>query len=750
MTTNRRSLTQQTSARACARFASISRRVLLGLALAAASVTVTESSAFAQGGGNQGLVGLLPDEAPYELTEDGMETLVGKWAPVRTKIAGLVEQLHNDDTLNIVGQRRVIEDLKGQVRLLRAGMSQPRNKPILRGLVELHGRLSRRVGLAEAILDAVTISTKPTPTKPSGPLPRQRLAASVGTLHKYLKSFDTGSTWIGYLGIPDVEAAAAKEKPTARDVDVLKAVHKRLVEKNKLEDPAQVNFLGEPQFAAVEKNLGVYLAELSKPRKPSAAPPKPLDDKTRQSLRPHLATLAESIDRFEETASKAAATRARQALQDINKLSPTQYEQLGEALRSHYLGYNLRVVASERLLSRYVSQTRVKKKAVNEVILEAKVTGDSTTTAKVGIDLVPSQDGARFRMVLKGQTITDTRADKSGASIFTHGEHDFNATKLVQFDGDKFTTRPAEVSVDPNNTIVDVRARSSLVKRLARKKAMKLAPRSTRIAGEKVAADVAPEFNGEVDKQFQKATADLTRHVNGPLKELGLEPSGRSVTSTDQELRVSSQLMGSGELAAGLPNPSIRTSRGVVVHLHESAINNALDRMKLSGRTMTEQQLKAEFEKTMSTFVGSEFRFEPEAKTEKDTGPTTLVFANDDPVRVRIADGQLVLIIRAGLKQEAGKEDIPAQVVTVPFDLGVEGDNVSVARGSVKVSAVSRPKNRAKQIVRAGVVRKKLTSGLTDRAFDRHMSIPREGADPMKLSVIRVEAADGWLSVVFE
>ncbi|GIS63566.1 MAG: hypothetical protein CM1200mP2_57910 [Planctomycetaceae bacterium] len=53
---------------------------------------------------------------------------------------------------------------------------------------------------------------------------------------------------------------------------------------------------------------------------------------------------------------------------------------------------------------------------------------------------------------------------------------------------------------------------------------------------------------------------------------------------------------GFGELAAGLPNPPIVSKTGLVLHLHESAINNAIDRMKLAGKTMTEEDLQAEVE----------------------------------------------------------------------------------------------------------------------------------------------------------
>jgi len=48
------------------------------------------------------------------------------------------------------------------------------------------------------------------------------------------------------------------------------------------------------------------------------------------------------------------------------------------------------------------------------------------------------------------------------------------------------------------------------------------------------------------------------------------------------------------------------------------------------------------------------------------------------------------------------------------------------------------------------VGRKKLTAALKDLTIERHLSVTREDADPVKLSVTRVEANDGWLSIVLE
>ena len=110
----------------------ISSALCAGIALAA--LVLSSPGVVAQEkptGANPGLVGLLSPEAPYELTEESMESLDGKWAPVRARISSLVEKLHSDESLAVVGQRRVLEELKEQVKVLRGGISRPRNLSLI-------------------------------------------------------------------------------------------------------------------------------------------------------------------------------------------------------------------------------------------------------------------------------------------------------------------------------------------------------------------------------------------------------------------------------------------------------------------------------------------------------------------------------------------------------------------------------------------------------------------------------------------
>ena len=92
----------------------------------------------------KGLRGLLVPEVPIDLTEESLESLDGNWAPVRAKLVTSLNRLYENDSLDILGQRKMLEELKAQAAVIRVGISEPRNKSIHRTLMALHGRLSRR------------------------------------------------------------------------------------------------------------------------------------------------------------------------------------------------------------------------------------------------------------------------------------------------------------------------------------------------------------------------------------------------------------------------------------------------------------------------------------------------------------------------------------------------------------------------------------------------------------------------------
>jgi hypothetical protein len=188
------------------------------------------------------------------------------------------------------------------------------------------------------------------------------------------------------------------------------------------------------------------------------------------------------------------------------------------------------------------------------------------------------------------------------------------------------------------------------------------------------------------------------------------------------------------------------------VALHESLLNNSLDRLKFAGRTITDKELASEIEKSFSDLLGRDLKATKkiEEAGEGSKEPATFIFPEKDPIRLRVNNGQLLLVIRAGLKQKPGEEDIPTQEITVPLVFRIEGSKLVIESEQVGVSPVEPPANAGLQIARAQVVRAKVQNALPTRAFDRFISIDKNRQTPIQLGLSQIKLAGGWLSLSFE
>jgi len=218
---------------------------------------------------------------------------------------------------------------------------------------------------------------------------------------------------------------------------------------------------------------------------------------------------------------------------------------------------------------------------------------------------------------------------------------------------------------------------------------------------------------------------------------------------------------------------------GLVLQLHESLLTNSVHRMKFAGQSMTDAQVKAELERFLSLLAGRKIEIgkalskgpvplkpvaapgappapapapaaapAPAPAATSDSGDNSLlVFDPDDPIRFTIENGEISLVLRAGIKQE-GKEDIPTQTITVPLRLSVKNGQVLVDRGTVTVAPATANADRATQVVRAGVMRKKLESVIKPMALDGTIHVPRQGRPDADLAIVDVKAVGGWLTIL--
>ena len=695
----------------------------------------------------QGLRGILPDFVPLGLLEDDFLTLGESWKSWSQGAAADVAALYEQEDLDVAAQRAALEKLKKHIRTMEKALGDKAYTSIFPPLATVNGRLSRRVLVAAAVLD--TLEMNPVSAhKAKVDAAGAEVAESVESLGKYLSKIKNGEAWLKYIRAEELQSAVK----TAESSEVVSAVFTRLADSDKMENEAQRNFVQRPQFLSVKQTLGQYL-KLASAESPAAG------DQT--ELRAALAKLVSSLEAYEETRSLKAANAARDAYGTVRDLAADGGDLIADVLASHYFNYNLRVVATESFLNKVAGYRHTDSGVVDDFVLGAKVDGHQTTHGTVGIDLKPNNSLIQFDMTFNGVTQTNTQGVTDQATIFTSGYHTFGVKKTINFDGDRFTTSPATIWVNANNTTTGARTGVSglplfggIADSIAVDAARDRKSQSEAIAADKLRNRVLPEFNREVEGEFGKSNALMADRVIPKLKESGLFPSARTYRSTSDALWIGTRLMGEADLGGDAPSFSTRVDGGAAIHLHETLLNNSLDKLPIAGGSFTEKELGAQIEQALKSLLGDDFTLPGSPKEGEESAAaeaedkTRFIFPEQDAIRVKAQDGKLILILRMGLQPE-GDEAIPTQEITVPLLFSIDGTDIVIEAGAVGVAAVEAV-SPLQQIPRAGIVKAKIQKALPTRKVDRMITLKRKTGGPVDLAITEIRPNAGWLSITIK
>jgi hypothetical protein len=700
-----------------------------------------------------GLTEILPAEAPAGLEYEDFSILDGNWETWGEETAEIVGEFYAAENQNVAKQRESLATIRKRLHTMQNSLADKRFRSLWNPLTTIHGRLVRRIDLAEAILDTLEL----TPEK----VRRTQLeAAGAGvtqalrSLERKLQSISGGSAWLPVVKADEISQVMKDPADAEAALPVLSTVHSKLTDIESLGE-AQKKFLSGPEFAALAASIAEYV-------KRSEEEHPPLDV---IRLREELAQLVESVESYEKNGQLAAVKNVETSLAAIGKLSPDEGAQIAAIIKTHYQNYNFRIVASEEFLSRYVEETRKEADKIAERIQGAWVTGNQNTSATTAIDLRKSDNGGLFDLTLNGVVRTNTiaHANRANARIWTTGTHRFVARRSVLFDGDKFTIG-ARGTISVNASLTNTGASTSYDGKLfgastARRRAMSVAnarrPQSERIAADKIRKRVLPEFEAEVAKEFKQVNKDIEEQWNVKLREAKLEPAARKVTSTDKHLFWNSRIARPGEFSGGATTMPPPSAKGLAIHAHESLLNATFDRMNIAGRTMTDAEFRKEVDDYFAILFGDETDDATQSEADKETDEQEAdadlyVFAAVDPIRFHIENGTVFLVIRTGIRRK-DKDEIPPQKITVPLTFRLENDVVVIERGTVRVAPIARPKSRSEQIIRARVMGKKIENDLGNRTHSRELKLSRgEGKADLVLNITRITALNGWISIEAE
>lgn len=680
-----------------------------------------------------GLMGILPAFSPVDLTEDQfVSALSDSWESWAVATADAIATLYESETAE--EQKKILKQLESRISVMDAALADSRYAPIHDTLADLRGRLNRRVEMSNAIINTLELDPEKVRKEQLAKLSKQAIE-DLEAMERYLGRIRNGAPWIDYLETKTAIKALESEKPNNEEIASMTTTLSRLGGYDAA-DEAQRKFLGRKQFVSARTSLGEFV------RYAESQQGKVDVEKLRESL----ADLVETIEMYEETNSSEAAARVSTMLAELSGLSADGGEMIEEVVRRRYQNYNFRIVVSEAFLNKFIDQPAAESGPVRDVILGANVVGTQTTNSKLGVNLLPSDDGLSISFDLSGTTNSRTRGYTSQAIIYTSGYQTFNGSKQVTFDGDKFDISRASLNVTARNNPYNAEIRggglAQLFKGTALRQAQAKRGQTEAIARSRLRNRILPRFNDEIDTQFSDANKKLNEKVYDPLRKLDLYPQYMAFRTTNDLMIVDALLREEKELGADRPGMLSMPARGAArVLIHESWINNAVSKMDLAGRTMTGEDIRKEFEKHFSVLLGR--KFELPADMMEDDG-SALIFDKSNPVRVKMRGGKMTLIIRAGLKRKNG-EIIPTQEISVPLTFGLLDDKIQISRGDVAVAPVETPKNVAEQIARAGVIRNKIQQAIQDREVDGTHTTT--SGKKVKLVVDAIKFVNGWMVV---
>ena len=712
---------------------------LLGVvALAATGTFAVEEASRVVGNGLGGIFSTTP---PEDLSAEEFAKLDGNWSEWSKGTAEAVTDFYAKlETSDAATQRKSLSNLKIKQDVMRRALNDSRYDSLRGPLTSLYNSLTLRIDFAEAALDTLDLDGKQIAASKT----RARsssLLSSIQNLENYLASVGNGSLWLTYFHIPELKSALTADPEGPAGLAAAAKTQAHLMTRNTALDASQKAFTNHWSFQSLSSTVDQYVAA-ARWTNPAEATGK---------LRADLKSLSTALDTYASSGEKAGELRDSFARARYD--APDNGDRLASTLQKHLFNYNLRVLVSEAFLNRLMSQNRVEQGPVNDFILGANVYGNQITNTAVDVDLKPSSNTVRFDLRLNGNINSNTQGVTPQATVYTIGNHTFNARKEINFDGQTFSTMPATIAVSPRNTTTGISTQMSgipIIGRIAQQIASEQVEakrgEAESIAASRVQDNVLPRFNQDVDRSFAEQGDKLNREVFSGLRATKLFPDTYNYQSTDQLMTMNARVMSPHQIGGDLPDSRLMSVTGATALVHETALNNAIDQMDLAGQTVTEAELKAKIEAFLTKALNRPYKFQAEAPVaatdEDEKALNGIIFAAVDPIRIRVTNDELIIVIRAGFKQE-GKEDIPTREITVPISLEAAGNQILAKRANVIVAAAE---GQGGGVAINAVVRKKIQSVLPDRAVDSKIEIKT----PEKIviaHVTKIKLVDGWLVI---
>lgn len=517
--------------------------------------------------------------------------------------------------------------------------------------------LHRRVAVWSSVN---VLATQPAPA--SGQFDAAAVSSAVGEL-RLLTSDADHRAWQAYLMLDELEAAVAGSQ--ASDAPRLQATARELLARVRAPQltPPQRAYLRQPPVVDLLASMRHWAGET-----------------------PDWQAVVAQVEAHED--GLRSATRELAATQRMLSLSSDRRAQeLAGRMDTYYRNANVRLAIAHPLISRWVPANRVVREPVRDEILGADVRGDSVVLSDLKLQFHPAEDRWNLSVLATGQVNSRTHATRGPVTTYNTAVTRYAARQPVVIGPSGWSLPATETGADVNTTITDLETPLDgvpllgwMARSYAEKRYYEELPAAKQETGGKVRGRVARELNRQLTSEISTLEQQLNSRFWTPAANLQLDPrivelSTRAPAGGTSRLIGRLRLAGSGQLAAATPRPQAPGNSLLSFQLHQSAINNLIEQLRLEGRVFTLEELFGELSTRLNL---TDLKLPEEAPRE-----VRVQFDAEQAAEVTLREGRCEIDLRfAGLDDGHGRQYYDF-AIRVAYRPQIEGLQVSLVRDGI-------------------------------------------------------------------
>ena len=639
--------------------------------------------------------------------------LVGGWTSSVMATLDRVVMHHGLEHPECVGDLNQLADLAVEATQIANTLT---DYPLAARLIRAGYSLNRRVQVWQGIqecLDGTTIALE----KPRSSLAaKEEMGAAIASIRSLLESTGDEAAWAEYLLLDRLESWVEEPSNIWSEGNQLALNVMSRLYWARLNDQ-QREFLAKPEF----EQLAAYLLVWSRD---------PVDYRR----------LLAQLEQFEENPISRVGPSLAGAVQVLRLSDNSTQRDLAAHLNDHYRNANIRLAVSSELVERLMPETDFEVRPVRQRILGANTRGASSVKTHLSVQLIPDESKWNIGLGVTGDMYSQTRSSKGPAVFHATSTAQINSRRYIQL-----TPMGYRIGADPTSVVSQETLQrmstdfdglpviGEFARLLVREQFDQKRGLAQRIARRIIANEADEELDKRLNENLQLSEKKLHRYIVGPLESLNLNPMVVAMQTTDKRLSIRYRIASSNQMAAHTPRPRAPTESLMSVQLNQSALNNAIAQIGLSGRTWTLAELYAR--------LGEVFQQGNWDVPDDVPDDIRIRFADTRPATIEMKDGKARLTLRIAELTRPGRLHIQRFIVSSTYVPIADGLKAELVRDGVIEILSQKSRDRFPvRLIFAKVFVSKPQIDLISREL-------REDPRAEGLAVSQLDINEGWLAV---